>query len=205
MTRMINTSEMDAVTKFFDKDHAAQHVTAPDKNAYGVFSKYLSGKILDAGAGTGNWLADLKSAVGIDWSLDSLNTASGRGCKRIAQADLQQLPFLNESFDTVLCASVIYYIKNQEKVMREFFRVLKPEGVALISAPLLGIFTPLLWVRYPSPHGYFKTRRNMQNILQKTGFTVEKTEIRFVPILRFGWPKIKVAHYVCRKVDGVQQ
>lgn len=195
------THDMDAVTKFFDKNHAAQHVTAPDKNAFEVFNQYLNGKILDAGAGTGNWLVGLKSAIGVDWSLDSLNTAKSRGCQNIVQTDLQRLPFPDESFDTVLCASVIYYIKNQEKVLQEFWRVLNSNGILLISAPVLGIFSPLLWLRYPSPRGYFKTKRNMRNMLKESGFKVEKEEIRFVPILRFGWPKIKVAHYVCRKIN----
>jgi SAM-dependent methyltransferase len=50
-----------------------------------------------------------------------------------AQADMQELPFANESFDWVVCQFGIMLVPDQAKALAEIFRVLKPGGKVLFN------------------------------------------------------------------------
>ena len=58
------------------------------------------------------------------------------GVARVAGVDLNSfLPFQTASFDAVDLVEVIEHIENQPQLIREIARVLKPDGVVLISTP----------------------------------------------------------------------
>ena len=58
------------------------------------------------------------------------------GVARVAGVDLNAfLPFQSASFDAVDLVEVIEHIENQPQLIREIARVLKPEGLVLISTP----------------------------------------------------------------------
>lgn len=102
----------------------------------------VSGKsVLDAACGPGKYAEILIAA-------DALVTGFDISPKMIAHAKsrnpdsgtffIQDLskPFstlVNESFDTVLCALAMHYVENWDKTIKEFFRVLKPDGQLIIS------------------------------------------------------------------------
>jgi SAM-dependent methyltransferase len=44
--------------------------------------------------------------------------------------------FADNSFDFIYCSHVLEYIKEDEKALHEFYRVLKPGGNAIISVPI---------------------------------------------------------------------
>lgn len=52
---------------------------------------------------------------------------------KFSNVDLRNLKFANESFDIIYCVSVIEHIKNFEKVVREFYRVLKFGGSLIVT------------------------------------------------------------------------
>lgn len=49
-------------------------------------------------------------------------------------ADVQELPFEDESFDKVIADHMIYYVRNYKRALAEIFRVLKPDGKIYLSA-----------------------------------------------------------------------
>jgi len=58
------------------------------------------------------------------------------GVTRVAGVDLNScLPFQSASFDAVDLIEVIEHIENQPQLIREIARVLKPNGLVLISTP----------------------------------------------------------------------
>jgi SAM-dependent methyltransferase len=64
---------------------------------------------------------------------------------KFLQGDASEpLPFPNESFDVVLCIDSINHLKDRNKVLREFRRVLKKGGEILYTDPIVatGILTP---------------------------------------------------------------
>jgi SAM-dependent methyltransferase len=49
------------------------------------------------------------------------------------QCDLAQLPFDDDTFDALYCISVLEHTANRKEIAREFNRVLKPGGLAVIT------------------------------------------------------------------------
>ncbi len=52
--------------------------------------------------------------------------------------DVQLIPFKNDSFDCILCSHVLEHVPDDQKAMREIFRVLKLGGWAILQVPLDG-------------------------------------------------------------------
>ncbi len=50
--------------------------------------------------------------------------------------DLEDIPFPDNTFDFIYCSHVLEYIRNDRKALSELYRVLKPEGRAIISVPI---------------------------------------------------------------------
>ena len=99
------------------------------------------GLLLDAGAGTGatgSWMANYGDVVASDVEPLALelygeqHRAAGR-----AAADLNALPFADNSFDAALCVTVLYHsaISSPAVALRELARVVKPGGVVCLMEP----------------------------------------------------------------------
>jgi len=56
--------------------------------------------------------------------------------KAMRKEDVTALSFPDNTFDVIVCIHVFEHIDNDEKAMREVFRVLKPDGVALLDVPI---------------------------------------------------------------------
>ncbi|MBL6646591.1 MAG: methyltransferase domain-containing protein [Flavobacteriaceae bacterium] len=52
------------------------------------------------------------------------------------KADICNLPFENDSFDWVFCNHVLEHIEDDRKALSELFRVMKPNGKAILQVPL---------------------------------------------------------------------
>lgn len=50
--------------------------------------------------------------------------------------DLHDIPFEDNSFDIVLCNHVLEHVRNDKQCMKEIFRVLRPEGWAILQVPI---------------------------------------------------------------------
>ena len=53
-------------------------------------------------------------------------------------ADIQHLPFDNNSFDLIVCAHVLEHVQDDREALRELERVLRPGGSALVMVPITG-------------------------------------------------------------------
>lgn len=52
-------------------------------------------------------------------------------------ADIQDLPFSDNSIDAILCLAVLEHVQNPFKAAEELYRVLKPQGKILLSVPFM--------------------------------------------------------------------
>lgn len=50
--------------------------------------------------------------------------------------DITRLSFADNSFDFIMCIHVLEHIPDDKKAMQELFRVLKPNGIALLDVPI---------------------------------------------------------------------
>ncbi len=56
--------------------------------------------------------------------------------KGVENIDITKLKFEDNSFDYIICNHVLEHIDNDIKAMSEMFRVLKPNGIAVITVPI---------------------------------------------------------------------
>ncbi len=106
-------------------------------------------EVLDAGCGMGYGTAALagagaKRAVGVDISQGAILDARERfgGVGEFVAGDLHELPFEDDSFDVVVCFEAAVHVRYPERALDELRRVLRPEGVLLLSVPNAAVYPP---------------------------------------------------------------
>jgi ubiquinone/menaquinone biosynthesis C-methylase UbiE len=95
-----------------------------------------SGRLLDAGCGTGLGSMRLQAAVpiliGVDLSIGMLRQAAARG-QTIVQAELGALPFQDGTFDGIFSFKVLAHVPGVRQALEELKRVVKPNGVMVLE------------------------------------------------------------------------
>lgn len=90
----------------------------------------FKGPVLDLGSGTGLLQKFLKGKLyGIDISFASIKKSS----ELVVQGDAEQLPYKNNTFNTVLSFTTAQNLDSVENMLKEVSRVLKPKGIAVIT------------------------------------------------------------------------
>jgi len=126
------------------------------------------GQVLDVGCGrklqTDNFSRPVEYiGLDYDWGDDGLYDYSPN-----VLADAHALPFISGSMDSILLLEVLEHLKNPEVAIKEAFRVLKPEGILLVSVPFL---YPL----HDEPHDYRRwTRYGLELLVRQAGGRVER-------------------------------
>lgn len=76
------------------------------------------------------------------------------------------LPFRQDTFGTAISFQVLEHVPEPFEMIREAFRVLRPGGHLILTAPLI-------WNVHEPPHDYFRfTRYGLEHLLRKAGFEV---------------------------------
>lgn len=107
-------------------------------------------RVLDLGCGEGRHSigalfdeADI-DMVAVDLNLNDLQTAKSRhtefndeSARRClyTQADGCKLPFLDDSFDHIICSEVLEHVPEYSNMLKEIVRIIKPGGKLSISVP----------------------------------------------------------------------
>jgi len=109
----------------------------------------VSGKdVLDAGSGVGYGTricleAGARRAIGVDASehavADATALARGSSAEYIV-GDLRELPVADDCFDVVVCFEAIEHVAETDSVLDQLRRVLRKDGVLLISSPNRGVY-----------------------------------------------------------------
>jgi len=119
------------------------------KNLSVVFSKYFKNKnVLDAGAGRLAYRGFLKEYVKRYTSSDFTQTHP----ELDVVCNIEKMTFKNSSFDGVLCSQVLEHVPHPQKALKEINRILKKNGIAIITVPMLGYIhnAPYDFFRYTS-------------------------------------------------------
>ncbi len=129
----------------FDPDGAAGTLIDSEHRArYHFGAQVAAGKeVLDASCGTGYGLkiiseAGPKAVTGVDISAAAIAAAKSRfgdHAAALIEADLQELPFEDDSFDVAISFETIEHVEEPRRALAELRRVLRPEGVLVVSSP----------------------------------------------------------------------
>jgi ubiquinone/menaquinone biosynthesis C-methylase UbiE len=169
-------------------------------------------KILDLASGTGEPAISLAARVGseghvtaLDLSSDLLQIATERARQRglnnfsTQQADAQQLPFADQSFDLVTSRFGVMFFQDCEKAFREVHRVLKPGARTCFLAwgsfeqpywsSMIGVVLKHVGGPAIEPGGAdpfrFAQPGSLLSVLQNAGFAKVEEETKSLP---WTWP-----------------
>jgi len=150
--------------------------------------KYCQGKILDIGCGHNALVKKYGNGVGVDvYPWEGVDVV----------CDTTNLPFKESEFDRVFLIASLNHIprKNREKVLKEAFRVLKPNGMIVITmiGPKIGFWVHKFgsffrWDTDQTERGmksgeaYGMSQKAVKDLLTKTGFKeiyLKKFELGF--------------------------
>ena len=99
----------------------------------------VSGRLLDAGGGTGRKTSSLLSMVTdtviADSSMGMLAQASKKGGIKTICAESERLPFDDESFERVIMVDALHHVYDYRSTAKELWRVVKPGGRIVIEEP----------------------------------------------------------------------
>lgn len=164
-----------------------------------LLKTYLShdgrNRLLDVGCGTGLVLELMKShgpAFGIELSGDAISFLRRRNLNLVVQSDASQaLPFKNDVFSIITCLDVLEHLRNDIFLVEEMFRICKPGGFIIITAPAMNC----LWSEHDEAlhHKRRYTKKELLNRLVAVNCHVKKATYfntsLFMPI--FAIRKIK--------------
>ncbi len=122
--------------------HPQSTVIRFQKEAILEAKKYAKGKLVDIGCGRMPYRKELEplvsSYIGVDHPQVSKLYKSD--VKPEVLADAKNLPFKDNFFDIALLLQVLEHVGSPDQVIKEAARVLKPNGVLILSVPF---FYPL--------------------------------------------------------------
>lgn len=137
------------------------------------------GSILDVGCGFGK---DVKifsekgfQVIGIDLSTELLKIAvEFAPLAKFIKMDMRKLEFPDQNFDGVWCKAALLHLNDSdmEIALKEFSRVLKPDGILYLSFKK-GVGSKEVVDSFSSDKGRFynyQTKESLEKMLEKTGF-----------------------------------
>lgn len=128
----------------------------------------LSGKILDFGCGSKPYehlFVNATEYIGVDYEIE------GRK-ENLDKIDFfydgKKIPFEDNTFDGILCTEVLEHVFNIDELLSEFYRVLKPNGKAIIT-------TPFMWEEHEMPYDFARyTSVAVKFLYEKHGFLIKE-------------------------------
>lgn len=160
------------------------------KTTYELLKIKDNESVLEIGLGNGKFIEDILnygssiSFTGIDISETMIAEAKNNngtlietGAVDLFKADIEKIPVWNETFDKVCTVNTIYFWKNPSLALNEVYRVLKRDGILIVS------FRPFIKNQTLDFTKYgFKEYRaeDFESLIQQTAFRIvkkiEKTE-----------------------------
>ena len=118
-------------------------------------NKYIKGRTIDVGAGSAKYSDIIKTHASEYVAFDIM---PGKNIDVVG--DVLNMPFENDSFDTVISTQVLEHVEKPWVMVKEITRILKSGGVCLLSAPLMVPY-------HPAPQDYFRfTHVGMRSLFQ---------------------------------------
>ncbi|KAF2514107.1 class I SAM-dependent methyltransferase [Flavobacterium zhairuonense] len=137
------------------------------------------GKILDIGAGTGDFVLTAKNdgwnVIGIEPSDRAKNIAKQKGISFVEEtASLE-----NNSFDVITMWHVLEHVPNLENQIQELKRLLKPTGTLIVAVPNFKSFDAKhygeFWAAFDVPiHFWHFSKKAIQLLFEKVDMKLEK-------------------------------
>jgi ubiquinone/menaquinone biosynthesis C-methylase UbiE len=155
--------------------------------------KYYSGDlqhIIDLGTADAVMLSQVKNSfspatcIGVEYSKDLLSTITDLRLLLI-QGDVNYVPVADNSIDIAIATAVIEHLPDPKSILNETVRILKPEGILILSTP------DPFWEHVATFVGHLKddlhyevlNLKKIVSLLQESGFEVlEQRKFMLSPV-----------------------
>lgn len=137
------------------------------------------GKLLDIGAGTGDFLLTAKNdgweTIGVEPSDRAKNIAKEKGISFVEEISTLQ----NHSLDVITMWHVLEHVPDLEHQIQELKRLLKPTGTLIIAVPNYKSFDAnhyqAFWAAYDVPiHFWHFSKKSIQLLFERVDMKLEK-------------------------------
>lgn len=155
------------------------------------FNKYLSGEILEVGCGIGSFssfLLKYGNLTVIDINEDYLKQAEQeiKGKVKIGFGDIEKniYFFKKKKFKTIVCINVLEHVRDDEKALKNVYKLLVVEGVLILLVPAHKLLYNLIDKSINHYRRYEK--KELINLLKRYNFEILKIKkLNFLG--SFGW------------------
>jgi len=129
-------------------------------------SHFIKGIVLDAGSGgDGRYKSFFKCDKYLTLDINPKNNPDVVG-------SILNIPMAENSVDSIISTQVLEHVKNPQKAVEEFFRILKNNGYCLVTVPQSSEL-------HEEPNDYFRfTRFGLEELFKKAGFKIILIEKR---------------------------
>ncbi len=164
---------------------------------------YAGERVLDAGCSGGAYVRLLRERGYTAYGIDLL--PEGKWNAFFLAGDIVDLPFKDESFDTVIAFEVLEHLKEVDSAIKEFYRVCKKNIIVSVpncSQPRIFQESGLTYHHWRDrTHVQFFTEDTLKRVLSENGFSVDHVQYinPIIPELLFfsSWRvPLKAAHFV---------
>ncbi|HHT9138014.1 MAG TPA: class I SAM-dependent methyltransferase [Candidatus Wunengus sp. YC60] len=144
------------------------------------------GRLLEIGCSAAPWLEDfvhnedISSYIGSDISLFAIRTGTflhDNRKSKFLQCHAEKLPFKNGSFGIIVASEVMEHLKNPEALCKEAFRILRENGVFVVSVPMHVVdqhnITDALDFGDYTHNPFFPNFQQLKEMFLKTNFVIE--------------------------------
>lgn len=137
------------------------------------------GKLLDIGAGTGDFLLTAKNygweTIGVEPSERAKNIAKQKGISFVEEIDSLE----NNSLDVITMWHVLEHVPDLEFQIQELKRLLKPTGTLIVAVPNYKSFDAnhyqTFWAAYDVPiHFWHFSKKSIQLLFERVDMKLEK-------------------------------
>ena len=159
----IELNNIDKRKYFSPANYGDVKVTLP------LIKKYCSGNSLDAGCGDMPYKSYIINLVTNYDTIDFEEHVPGI----TYIGDLQDMYMIkDDTYDTILCFEVLEHLPNPFKAVREIRRIIKNNGMLILSVPHLSRL-------HDVPHDYFRyTKFGLKALLEENGFEIVEIKTR---------------------------
>jgi SAM-dependent methyltransferase len=138
------------------------------------------GRLLDIGCSAGILLDEARKrgweVYGVELSSWAVDYAQKKLNLKIFKGELKEARFLDNYFDLVVMADSIEHLADPLGSLIEIKRILKPDGIIMISTPDIGSITARIagrnWWGIKQSHLVYFNKRSISKILSDSGFKV---------------------------------
>lgn len=137
--------------------------------------------VLEVGCGLGVLLAKIpaKNKVGTEINDFAVNICRKQGLDVINANIESGLPFKNSTFDIIIMNQVIAHLRNPQKALKESYRLLKPGGKILITAPIRSAF----FHDISETHLHEMTLEELSRLIKRSNFSISAHRVNGITFL----------------------